>query len=89
MTMPIDRKALRKMLAHYRAWNKAKFADQVLRRGRHTPTIKWRMYQDLYAFGRQGKPSPNEWEKIETAKEWEAYYARIRKFEAWRRHRAS
>jgi hypothetical protein len=82
--MGLDKAIWREAIAHYRAWNEAKFIEQLLTAGQKTPAEKWREYQDLFAFGRQIKPEPSRWEQKQTAGAWATYYARIRRFERWR-----
>ena len=83
--MSLDKNLWREAIAHYQAWNDAVFADQVLHPSQKTPAEKWRIYQDLYAFGRKIKPQPSLWEQEQTAKTWAAYYESIQQFEQWRK----
>jgi len=76
-------------LAHYRAWNEAEFTDRVRRAGRQTLAEKWCAYLDLMTFCWRVNPQPGEWEQRQTIEEWEAYYARIRRFEERRRRRGT
>jgi hypothetical protein len=87
--MTEDRTLWREALAHYRAWNEAEFADRVRRAGERTPPEKWRAYLDLMAFCWRINPEPSEWEQRQTIEEWEAYYARMRRFEERRRWRGT
>ncbi|MDZ7260956.1 MAG: hypothetical protein ONB05_02395 [candidate division KSB1 bacterium] len=87
--MSLDKTVLREALAHYRAWNEAKFVEAVLTAGQKTPAEKWQEYQDLFAFGRLLKPEPSLWEQKWRAEEWATYYERIRRFEEWRRQRGT
>jgi hypothetical protein len=80
-----DRTLWREALAHYRAWNEAEFADRVRRANEQSLAEKWRAYQDLMAFCWRINPEPSEWEQRQTIQEWEAYYAKIRRFEDRRR----
>ena len=74
-------------LTHYRAWNEAEFIDRVQRAGERTPAEKWRIFLDLVTFGRRINPQGSEWEQRQTIEEWEAYYAKMRRFEERRRER--
>jgi hypothetical protein len=85
--MSLDKAIWREAIAHYRAWNEAKFIEQLLTAGQKTPAEKWREYQDLFAFGRQIKPEPSLWEQKQTAGAWATYYARIQQLERWRQQR--
>ena len=76
-------------LAHYRAWNEAKFADRVRRAGELTLAEKWRAYLDLMALCWRVNPEPSEWEQRQTIEEWEAYYAKMQRFEERRRKRGT
>jgi hypothetical protein len=80
-----DKTLWREALAHYRAWNEAEFADRVRRANEQSLAEKWRAYQDLMAFCWRINPEPSEWEQRQTIQEWEAYYAKIRRFEDRRR----
>ena len=85
--MTEDKAPWREALAHYRAWNEAEFANRVRRAGEQTLAEKWRAYLDLLAFCWRVNPEPSEWEQRQTAEEWEAYYARMQRFEERRRER--
>jgi hypothetical protein len=85
--MSLDRTLWREAMAQYRAWNEAKFVEQVLTAGQKTPAQKWREYQDLFAFGRRIKPEPSLWEQKQVADAWARYYERIQRLERWRRGR--
>ena len=85
--MSLDRTIWREALAQYRAWNEAKFVEQVLSAGQKTPAERWREYQELMSLCWKLKPEPSLWEQQRTAEEWEAYYASIRRFEEWRQGR--
>jgi hypothetical protein len=49
--MSLDKTLWREAMAQYRAWNEAKFVEQVPTAGRKTPAEKWREYQGLFALG--------------------------------------
>lgn len=85
--MAEDKALWHEALAHYRAWNEAEFIDRVQRGGERTPAEKWRIFLDLMAFGRRINPQGSEWEQRQTIEEWEAYYAKMRRFEERRRGR--
>jgi len=84
-----DKALWREALAHYRAWNEAEFVDCVHRASEQTLAEKWRAYLDLMTFCWRVNPEPSEWEQRQTAKEWESYYARMRRFEERRRERGT
>lgn len=84
-----DKTLLREALAHYRAWNEAEFTDRVRHAGERTLEEKWRAYLDLMAFCWRINPEASEWEQRRSAEEWEAYYAKMRRFEARRRERGA
>ena len=83
--MTLDKALWREVLAHYRAWNEDVFRDRVLRAGEQTPAEKWRVYLELMSFGLKIRPTPSVWQQRRTMADWETYYARIKKFEEWRR----
>lgn len=85
--MILDRTIWREAMAHYRAWNEAKFVEQVLTAGQKTPAERWREYHDLFAFGRRIKSEPSLWEQKQVADAWTTYYERIQRFEQWRQQR--
>lgn len=79
--MSIDKAIWREAMAQYRAWNEAKFTEQVLTAGQKTPAEKWQEYQELVALCWKLKPEQSLWEQQRAVEEWEAYYASIRRFE--------
>lgn len=83
--MAKDRTLWREALAHYHAWNEAEFADRVRRANEQPLAEKWRAYQDLMALCWRINPEPSEWEQRQAIQEWEAYYAKIQRFEDRRR----
>ncbi len=83
--MTEDRVLWREALAHYHAWNEAEFADRVRGAGEQTLAEKWRAYLDLMTFCWRINSEPSEWEQRRTVEEWEACYARMRRFEERRR----
>lgn len=85
--MSLDKTIWREAIAQYRAWNEAKFVEQVLTAGQKTPAQKWREYQDLFAFGRWIKPEPSLWEQKQIANAWARYYECLWQFEQWRQQR--
>lgn len=86
--MTEDKATLREALAHYRAWNEAEFADRVRRAGERTLADKWRIFLDLFAFGKQLRPTPSGHAQRQEAKALRTYYDRLRVFEEKRQHRA-
>ena len=78
---------LREALVHYRAWNEAEFADRVRRAGQQTLAERWRIFLDLFAFGKRIKPTPSEYTQQQEAMALQTYYTRLRQFEEKRRHR--
>ena len=87
--MAEDKALWREALAHYRAWNEAKFADRVRRAGEQTLAEKWCAYLDLMTFCWRVNPEPSEWEQRGISEEWETYYAKMRRFEERRRRRGT
>ena len=85
--MALDKAIWLDALAQYRAWNEAEFVDQVHNAGKKTPEEKWREYQALFEFGRRIKAEVSPAAQRQAAREWERYFERIRRFEAWRRSR--
>ncbi|MBC8248913.1 MAG: hypothetical protein H8E90_04490 [Anaerolineales bacterium] len=85
--MSLDKIIWREAIAQYRAWNDAKFVEQVLSAGQKSPAEKWREYQALMSLCWKLKPEQSPWEQRRIAEEWEVYYASMRRFEEWRRGR--
>ena len=85
--MAEDKALWHEALAHHRAWNEAEFIDRVQRAGEQSLAEKWHAYLDLMAFCWRIKPQASEWEQRQTIEEWEAYYAKMRRFEERRRGR--
>lgn len=83
--MSLDKNIWREAIAQYRAWNEAKFVEQVLSAGQKSPAERWREYQALMPLCWKLKPKQSPWEQQRITEEWEAYYASMRRFEEWRR----
>ncbi len=79
--MRLDKRVWQEAIANYKKWNDDVLACQVLGTDRKTPAEKWNIFLDLYAVGCRIKPQPSQWEQMQTAREWETYYARIQEFE--------
>ncbi|MBN1975802.1 MAG: hypothetical protein JW918_00240 [Anaerolineae bacterium] len=79
--MTEDKELLREALAHYRAWNEAEFADRVRHAGERTLEEKWRIFLDLFAFGKRIRPTPSEYAQRQEVETLQVYYDRLRRFE--------
>ncbi|KAA0226133.1 hypothetical protein EDS67_20775 [candidate division KSB1 bacterium] len=85
--MAIDKELYRKMLEAYREWNEFELADRARNAGRLSPEEAWQQYVDLWEFAVNSAPTQSDLRLKLRLQEWEEYYAKIEKFEAWRRTR--
>jgi len=83
--MPLDKELYRKAYESLRQWNEAELIDRVRNAGKRPPGKVWEQYIDLFEFGRQIGLRPSQRQREQRLAEWDDYYARIRKLEAWRR----
>jgi hypothetical protein len=81
ITMTLDKNILREALAHYQAWNEAKFTDRVRRAGQKSQEQKWREYLALMEFGLQIRPQPSKSQQRRKVEVLERYYRLIQQFE--------
>lgn len=86
--MPIDKELYRQAYEHYRQWNEAELVDRARNAGRLSPQELWQQYVDLWEFCVNLAPEPSLLQQRLRHQELEDYYAKIQKFEAWRRSRA-
>lgn len=86
--MPLDKKLYREAYEHYRQWNEAELIDRARNAGRFSPQELWQQYVDLWEFCVNLAPEPSALQQRLRHQELEDYYAKIQKFEAWRRSRA-
>jgi hypothetical protein len=78
----------RKMLQAYREWNEFELVDRARNAGKLSPQELWQQYVDLWEFCMSLAPEPSPLQQKLRHQELEDYYAKIQKFEAWRRDRA-
>jgi len=86
--MAIDKELYQKMLKAYREWNEFELVDHARNAGKLSPEKAWQQYVDLWEFAMNTAPRQNALRRKLRLQEWEDYYAKIQKFEAWRRTRA-
>ena len=86
--MAIDKELYRKMLEAYREWNEFELVDRARNAGKLSPEKAWQQYVDLWEFAMNTSPRQSDLRLKLRLQEWEEYYAKIQKFEAWRRARA-
>lgn len=84
----IDKAALRKMREDYKRMNIADERASLRAAKERTPTEAFETFLSLWKFG-QGFASHNPRQRQEKLESMLRYYERIKKFEAWRRARAS
>ncbi len=84
----IDKVALREMLEAYKLINLEDEKASLRVARERTPTQAFEAFLDLWRFG-QGFASHNPQQRQEKVESMLRYYERIKKFEAWRRARAS
>lgn len=83
--MSLDKTIWKEAISQYKAWNEAKFTEQVLTAGKKTLTDKWREYEELMSLCWKLKPTPGLTQQQHAMKEWEDYYTSIRQFEERRK----
>jgi len=86
--MAIDKELYRQAFEYYRQWNEAELLDRVRDAGKLSPQELWQQYVDLWEFCMNLAPEPTPLQQKLRHQELEDYYAKIQKFEAWRRDRA-
>lgn len=86
--MAIDKAFYRQMLAAYREWNEFELVDRARNAGKLSPKAAWQQYVDLWEFAMNTSPRQSALRRKLRLQEWEDYYAKIQKFEVWRRVRA-
>ena len=87
--MALDRAAWRKAIAHYRAWNRAKFRARIREAGRKSLAEKWNEYLALIEFGLRLRPQPTMRERSQKMECWAQYYRLVQEFEERRRREQS
>ena len=85
--MQLDKELYRKAYESFKQWNEAKLLDRVRDADKLSPTELWRRYVDLWEFGMKIAPPQSERQQAQAFAEWVEYYAKMQKFEAWRRAR--
>ena len=85
--MKIDKELYRKAYESLRQWNEAELIDRIRNAGKHPPGKVWEQYVDLFEFARQMGFRQSLRQRWQRLADWNAYYARIQQFEAWRRAR--
>jgi hypothetical protein len=83
--MPLDKELYRKAYESLRQWNEAELLDRVRNPSKLTSQEAWRLYLGLWEFCMKLAPTQSELQRKRRLAEWDEYYARVRKLEAWRR----
>ncbi len=83
--MALDKELYRQAQAWYREWNVAETRQRYRQAGKLLPQEAWKQYVGLWEFAMKLSPEPGELHIRLHEAEREAYYARLRRFEAWRR----
>ncbi len=86
--MAIDKTLYRQAFEYYRQWNEAELIDRVDTNSKLSPQELWQQYVSLWEFCLSLAPEPTPLQQKLRHQELEDYYAKIQKFEAWRRDRA-
>lgn len=86
--MTIDKELYRQAFEHYRQWNEAELVERVRETSKLTPRELWERYAALWEFCVNLAPEPTPLQEKVRHQELEDYYAKIQKFETWRRKRA-
>ncbi|MBI3242244.1 MAG: hypothetical protein HYZ49_08130 [Chloroflexi bacterium] len=83
--MQLDKELYRKTYESFKQWNDAKLLDRVRDADKLTPAELWHRYVDLWEFAKKIAPPQSERQQAQAFTEWVEYYAKMQKFEAWRR----
>lgn len=86
--MAIDKTLYRQAFEYYRQWNEAERIDRIENSRELSPQELWQQYVSLWEFCLNLAPEPTPLQQKLRHQELEDYYAKIQKFEAWRRDRA-
>ncbi len=86
--MTLDKELYRRAFEYYRQWNEAELVERVRETGKLSPQELWERYAALWEFCVNLAPEPTPLQEKLRQQELEDYYAKIQKFEAWRRKRA-
>ncbi len=82
--MILDKKLYRWAYQQYQQWNKTEAAERTLNAGHLSPTEAWNRYVDLVEFCWQLSPQQSQQQRKQRLADWDEYYDRIQRLEAWR-----
>jgi len=85
--MKIDKELYRKAYEAHRQWSEAKMLYRAQLESRLSPQEAWGRYVALWEFCAKLAPPQTELQHRQHWAEWDDYYAKIIKLEAWRRTR--
>ena len=87
--MKLDKELYRQAYEWYRQWNEVELLERARTAGKLSPQDAWRQYAELWAFCRRLSPQPSELQRRRRLAEWDEYYSRVQRLEAWRQGRRS
>ena len=85
--MEIDKEKYRQARQWYREWDEAKLIDRARNAGKLTPQQGWEQFIGLWEFCQNLAPPPSEQQRKRRLADLEQYYARMYRFETWRKDR--
>lgn len=83
----LDKELYRHAYQLYRQWNEAELMERVKNAGNRPPQQAWQEYIALWEFCLRLASEPGYQQRRKRLQEWDEYYARIHKLEAWRHNR--
>ena len=83
--MSLDKELYRQAYQQYDQWNKARAADRIRNAGQLSPTEAWRRYVELVEFCWRLSPRQSQQQREQRLADWDRYYDRVRRLEAWRK----
>lgn len=87
MTLKIDKELYKQAQEYYRQWNEEKLRHRINEERQLSPEDAWRRFAGLWEFARKLAPPRTELQDQQWLADWEDYFAKVRKLEAWRRAR--
>jgi len=85
--MSLDKELYRTAYQGYRQWNEAEMVERARNAGRLSPAEAWRRYVALWEFCMKLAPPQSQRQREQRLADWDRYYDRVRRLEAWRRVR--
>ncbi len=83
--MALDKNLYRQAFEWYRQWNLAEARERYRNAANLSPQEAWRQYVSLWEFAAKYTPEESERQQRRRMADWDEYYARIQKFENWRK----